>query len=184
MVEKHDATQHKFIPKIYVELKSQKGDSLQKALDQATSSMPQLVDGLRDFAMFLIIIKGHYIAFFEYHNDRSNLGEEGVPSYCGAVSFNHAHRYIEEDTAKRPTYKGMGSLDVGFEDEDPLSKIDGIFLDLMNKGHDVVVEEVLGWMKKHESLDITTEGSRSERPQGAVDTAAFPQNANDDEMAD
>ena len=54
----------------------------------------------------------------------------------------------------------------------------------MKKGNDVVVEEVLGWMKKHEPLDITTEGSRSERPQGAVDTAAFPQNANDDEMAD
>lgn len=153
VVEKYMEDSGTFVPKIYVELKSQKGDSLEKALKQSTSSLPQLVDNVEeDFAMFLIILKGHYIAFFEYHNDRSNLVEDGVPSYSGAVPFNHAPGYCRVNIPQRPRYRGVSYLDLGFDEGDANVRMEGIFLDLLRE--DVTVQRVLNWMKDHRPLDV------------------------------
>jgi hypothetical protein len=162
----HGERTYPFTPVIYVELKSKKGDSIEKGLDQATSNMTELVDNLgEDFAIFLIIIKEHYIAFFEYHYDRSNLVEDGVSSFKGAVPFNHAHSYdpsySEGGMTERPQYNGVDYLEVYLEEGDrPFMKMGGIFLDLVTEG--VTVQRVLNWMQKNKSLDITPRYPRTE----------------------
>lgn len=164
-----------------MELKSHGGDALKDALDQVTSSMPEVVDNIQDdFASFVIIIKGRLIAFFEYHNDATNLEEDEVPNFQGAVPFNHVHHYIKDDMPDRPYYKGSGSIQVPFERA--LKKMDGIFLDLLVE--DVVVQKVLYWMKDHRPLDLVAPALRSKARQRYVDSAPFPQMPEDVEMAD
>jgi hypothetical protein len=184
VVEKFDESTGSFTPVIYVELKSEKGDSTKKALEQSTSSMPELLDSMGgNFSTFLIIIKGHYIAFFEYHNDRSNLVEDGVPSYKGAVPFNHAPFYSKDVTPGRPEYRGVGSLEVFLEEKDPYF-MEGIFLDLLTE--DVTVQNVLNWMKDNHPLGLTglTPGRSSIKRVQGVDSAPFPHILEDDHMAD
>jgi hypothetical protein len=96
VVEKYQETpgsvgsKKNFYPHIFVELKSGKGDSLEKAVDLSTSSMGETVNNSADnFAIYMMIVKGKYVAFFQYHNDRTNLYEDGVPNTKGAISFNH-----------------------------------------------------------------------------------------------
>lgn len=127
-----------FFPHIFVELKSAKGDYLAKAVDQATSSMLETVDNLGSgFSMYLVIVKGNNIAFFEYHNDRSNLFEDGVQNTKGAISFNHVKPLTPDG---RPFYKGNGSLNEDFENGDANPKvIQGITLRLFTE--DVTVEK-------------------------------------------
>jgi hypothetical protein len=114
----HKGPRESFCPHIFVELKSAKGDSLEKAVNQATSSMAQSVDNLGgSFAIYLVIVKGKDIAFFEYHNDRSNLYEDGVQNHKGAIPYNRV-KYNALDIRRltgRPDYTGSGSLNVDFE---------------------------------------------------------------------
>lgn len=119
--------------------------------------MPQLVDNLQgDLAMFLIIIKGHYIGFYEYHNYRGVLGEDGVESYMGAIPFNRAPDHSKDNKPVRPYYKGVGRLKLSLEEdpeEDPLaSEVSGIYLDLLEDAVDV--EKVLEWMRDNSPLDV------------------------------
>lgn len=148
-----------FKPKIAVELKSAKGDSFMKALDQLTSSMVTLVDdlgneGLKDekagFAIFLILVKGRLIGFFEYHNDRSNLYEDSYLHHKGAVPFNMPQQKLPPG---RPHYKGTGL--VTYDDEyaatnQQLANMAGAFLDLEKDA--VRIQEVLLWMKNNNPL--------------------------------
>lgn len=170
-----------FSPHIFVELKSAKGDSLEKAVNQTTSSMPQTVDKAgKKYTMYLIIVKGKRIAFFEYHNDRDNLYYDGVLNTKGAIPFNHASFYASDpqDTLGRPKYKGTGQIQVDLElDLQPKVFLDGVFLDLITD--DVMVEKVLRWMKSHEPLDVdrseasTATGVLSAN-NSVIDSAPFP----------
>lgn len=79
------------------------GDDTEHALDQATSSLVQTMDTLgKDFSCFLIVVKGKSIGFFEYHNDRSVLMEDGVRHHYGAISFKDPQ---EPATDGRPYYR-------------------------------------------------------------------------------
>jgi hypothetical protein len=156
--EGFEGSKENFHPHIFVELKSAKGDSLKKALEQATSSMVQTVDELGEsFSIFLIITKGKYIAFFEYHNDRSNLDEDDVPNHKGAIPFNHVNsKHLEpQDLSRRPKYKGVDSLTVDTEGEGTEDRVmEGVYLNLLQD--DTVVEKVLRWMKENNPVDVTS----------------------------
>lgn len=136
-----------FKPKIFVEIKSNTGATTEKAIDQITSSMTLTVDRLGEsYACFLIIVRGKRIGFFEYHNDRSNLHEDGVVHHHGAISFNHPQQQVP---VVRPYYKGTGV--VSYQDEytnESLPDQEGVFLDLAVD--DVDVSRVLEWMKDNE----------------------------------
>lgn len=68
--------------------------------------------------MYLVIVKGKKLAFFEYHCDRTNLYEEGVLNTKGAIPFHHVQNYASDsqDLHGRPPYSGSGSLGVDFEE--------------------------------------------------------------------
>ncbi|KAL9006276.1 MAG: hypothetical protein Q9188_000967 [Gyalolechia gomerana] len=151
----HDLPKNLFKPKIAVELKSESGESLMEALDQLTSSMPTLVDDMgnqdkSNFNIFLIIIKGKSLGFFEYHNDRSNLYEDGIQHHLGAIPFNLPQQTVPSG---RPQYKGTGV--VTYKDEyakanEQLEDMSHAFLDLDKDA--VRIQQVLLWMKEHEPL--------------------------------
>lgn len=138
-----------FTPKVFIEIKSRQGDTTEKALDQVTSSMVQTVDRLGgDFACFIILVKGKQIGFFEYHNDRSNLAEDGVMHHYGAISFNNPQQPIP---TKRPFYRGAGY--VTHQDEYSYGYLppqDEVFLDLATE--DVTVQKIMDWMREQEPL--------------------------------
>lgn len=174
-----------FLPHIFVELKSAKGDSLEKAVNQSTSSMPESVDKLGgSFSMFLIIVKGKYIAFFEYHNDRSNLYEDGVLNTKGAIPFNLAQIFASDHKGldERPYYKGSGTLLEDNEDGDTGPEVmEGIFLPLDLE--DVKVEKVLTWMKEHDPLKVSKASTVpvGVPPSVPFDSARFPASMDIDE---
>jgi DNA polymerase type B, organellar and viral len=117
------------------------------SLNLLNQSLDKLCDS---FSMYLIIVKGKWIAFFEYHNDRSNLYEDGVLSTKGAVSFNHTKYYTLDPKllSERPHYTGSGGIRVSFEDGDKRPEVvEGVFLPLETE--DVTVEKVLRWIKDH-----------------------------------
>jgi hypothetical protein len=184
LVEKYTETtgsmgsKQNFSPHIFVELKSTKGDYLEKALGQATSSMPETVDNLGyTFSMYLIIVKGKHIAFFEYHNDRTNLYEDGVLNTKGAIPFNRVKNNASDRQrlVGRPHYTGSSSLNADFEDGDKRPEVmEGIFLPL--DAEDVTVEWVLRWMKDNEPLDVSEASTVpvGVPPSVPFDSAPFP----------
>lgn len=140
-----------FVPKIAVELKSGRGDNVNKALDQSVDSLVTLVDNLAgDFSIYIIILRGKSIGFFEYHNDRSNLYEEGVRHHRGAIPFNLPQQNCPPG---RPTYRGTGT--VTFQDEyaeanERLPDMANAFL-LIEKDSPAI-QNVLNWMKHNPPL--------------------------------
>lgn len=138
-----------FTSKIFLELKSGTGDSFEKALNQVTSSLVTLTDRKEQTSIFVIVMKGKKIGFFEYHNDRSNLSEEGIPQYLGLVPFN-----LPNSVAGRPKYAGTGNLPYKEDkNEEPRFDIRGGFLDIIIDH--VTVGQVLLWMKYNMPLNIT-----------------------------
>lgn len=74
------------------EIKKHKGDRMENALNQAISGLIQTMDetgNQRDnmFELYVIVQRGVNIGFFEYHNDVSNLEEEGIKNFRGCVSL-------------------------------------------------------------------------------------------------
>lgn len=135
-----------FVPKIALELKGGKGKSLIEAINQSVASMVTLVDDIgEDFSIFLIIVRGKTLGFFEYHNNRNDLYQEAVQHHYRALPFN-----LPQQTSPpgRPFYKGTGL--VPFEDEyagpnERLEDMAGAFLDIEKDS--VTIQNVLNWMK-------------------------------------
>lgn len=144
-----------FVPKIAIELKSASGKSLSKALALAALSMPRLVDDLQEeFSIFLIIMKGKSVAFFEYHNDRALLTEQGYQHYHRAIPFNHpdlarpgrpqyqtTHGYSQTGIRSRISVAWLFHWDScqqmakhGFQHHNPLKDVD-VFQDVMPPDH-------------------------------------------------
>ena len=162
-----------FLPKIFVEIKSAKGKNFVAALEQLTSSLSQTIGEIeQDFSCFLILAKGRRICFFEYHNDRSNLTEDGYLHYHGAVPFNHPLTIPEgrvpilpSETQKpyrglskglppeRPRYTGVGKFPHRDEykgDEIETMAGRGYILDLDADRN--TVRDVLKWMSTNSPL--------------------------------
>lgn len=136
----------KFRPKIFVEIKSTIGDSIEKATDQVTKALPVIMDEFGgNFDCFLIVVRGSRLAFYEYHNDRSNLTEDRLIHYHGAIPFNHPQ--IKPPLIGRPSYDALGDFPYRDEYLDDVAKQQfgmGYILGLTE--HDDTIQEVLRWM--------------------------------------
>ena len=146
--------QGQFVPKIAVELKSASGKTLIQALAQVAKSVVELAgDEVQNpyFAMFIIVVKGRLIGFFEYHNDRSHLAEEGFLHYRGAVPFNRPQQNFPTG---RPTYRGTGT--VPLDDEyfgGSYAQHEGMKNAFLDIGTDsAAINLVLNWMKHNGPL--------------------------------
>jgi hypothetical protein len=142
----------KFRPKIFVEIKSVIGDKIQKATDQVTEALPVTLDELGgEFDCFLIVVRGAKLAFYEYHNDRNNLTEDGIKHYHGAIPFNHPQ--VKPLPAGRPSYSGHGDFQYRDEYKDDVAKEQfgmGYIIGLTE--HDNIIQEVLRWMSANSPI--------------------------------
>lgn len=79
------------------EFKRPKGTRFEDALKQLAEAIPLAVDSLGysssndNFEIFAVVVIGTDIGFFEYHNARSNLDEEGIDHFNGCVSFTTSY---------------------------------------------------------------------------------------------
>lgn len=151
-LEKFSPDENKFRPKIFVEIKSIIGDNIQKATDQVTEALQVILDDFGgDFDCFLIVVRGSRLAFYEYHNDRSNLTEQGLKHYHGAIPFNHPQ--VKDLPAGRPSYSGFGDFPDRDEYTDDVAKQEfgmGYILGLTE--HDDTIQEVLRWMSANSPI--------------------------------
>lgn len=71
-------------PHVLTEYKSVKGDRFEKALDQTVDDYAETMDAAGQqsgvYDVFIVIIKGTKIGFFEYHND-TDLDVYGIPNF-------------------------------------------------------------------------------------------------------
>ena len=74
-------------PAIFVEIKKVGGDSFVKTMTQAAESAVRASDMKDDFAVFLIVVRGEDIGFFEYYNFRTLLDDEEVENFEGLISL-------------------------------------------------------------------------------------------------
>ena len=84
-------------PHLFYELKKEGGARIEDALTQTTNSITETMDQQGSsralkYDAFVVIQRGMEIAFFEYHNDASNLNEEGVDNVDGCVSLTQTHK--------------------------------------------------------------------------------------------
>ena len=146
-IEKFNPDTQEFTPKIFVELKRRTGDSIKTACNQITDSLPQTIESKgMQHDCYIIVVKGKKIAFFEYHNDRSNLDEDGHIHYRGLIPFNHPQTSFV--ILGRPSYIGQGnftSCDSDNEDE----KKTGWGYTLELDSDCSTVKDVLSWMSGH-----------------------------------
>lgn len=102
---------------LMMELKSSKGDRFEVGLNQVSSHIAETVENQVD--LFIIIQRGTKIGFFEYHNDRTNIDEEGIPHFRGCISLtqdyyagDHFQRVLEEKPAGLlPLYHDTDNLE-------------------------------------------------------------------------
>lgn len=77
------------------ELKKKGGDRFEKALCQLIASIDNTLSeegyALSRFETFAVVMCGEKIGFFEYHQDRDNLDEEGIAHFEGMVSLTTSY---------------------------------------------------------------------------------------------
>ena len=163
LVEKYNSagsvrtTRERFVPRIFLELKSGKGASLERAMEQATSSLVTITDRMtdKDFSLFLAVVKGNHIGFFEYHNDRRNLYEDRTPQCLGAVPFNLVPR-TPQTPPGRPYYPliGTGRIPCKVDVYDKERKdMPANFLEFQKD--DALIQEMFNWMNGNNPSNIT-----------------------------
>ena len=117
-----------------LELKKTGGDRMEKALVQLCEAIPETIDTKGNtpgdegqFEVFAVVQCGLNIAFFEYHQDQSNLDEEDIPHFRGCVSLtegyklNGVYQCLMEQLPQgmKPLYHDYGRLK---KEEDDLQK--------------------------------------------------------------
>jgi len=77
------------------ELKRKEGGRMEDAVDQVIRAVVETIDEQgqesRAFDVFLVVQRGLDIVFFEYHNNVSDLEEEGIPNFDGCISLTQAY---------------------------------------------------------------------------------------------
>ena len=81
-----------------MELKKTGGDRMEKALVQLCDAIAETIDTKGNtpsdedqFEVFAVVQCGLNIAFFEYHQDQSNLDEDEIPHFRGCVSLTQGN---------------------------------------------------------------------------------------------
>lgn len=146
-IENFNPDNKQFTPKIFVELKRRTGDSIKTACDQITGSLPQIIESKgKQHDCYVIVVKGKKIAFFEYHNDRSNLDEDDHIHYRGLIPFNHPQTSFV--LPGRPRYIGQGNF-TSCDSDDEYEKKTGWGYTLELDSDCSTVKDVLSWMSGH-----------------------------------
>lgn len=75
---------------LFMELKSSTGsDRFEEAVAQIVNQITETMeDGIE---AYVVVQRGTKIGFFEYHNDISNLDEDGIPHFMGCVSLTQSY---------------------------------------------------------------------------------------------
>lgn len=74
---------------LFMELKSTQGDRLEDALAQLVEEIEETMEYIIE--AYFVVQRGTKIAFFEYHNDVSNLDEEDIPHFRGCISLTQGY---------------------------------------------------------------------------------------------
>lgn len=77
------------IPHLIMEFKSPTGDSIMQAVRQTVAEIAETMEEVIE--AYVVVMRGKKIAFFEYHNDRTNLDEERIPNLLGCVSLTQGY---------------------------------------------------------------------------------------------
>jgi hypothetical protein len=94
------------------------GVRIEDGLAQLAQAIPLAIEesGCKsgdEFETFAVVMVGTDIAFFEYHNDVSNLDEEGIEHFKGCVSLTQPHKVggqMKEAFTKNQTPKNLRTL--------------------------------------------------------------------------
>lgn len=84
-------------PYLFMELKSRTGDRLEEALNQVVEEIAETMES--SIEAYVVVQRGTKIAFFEYHNDISNLDDEGIPHFRGCISLTQSYNIQGKEKA-------------------------------------------------------------------------------------
>lgn len=96
VIEKMNSQNTDAYPYFLMELKSSDGDRLEDALAQTVQDIEETMENTIE--AYIVVQRGTKIGFFEYHNDISNLDEEGIPHFRGCVSLTQTYTIEGVDT--------------------------------------------------------------------------------------
>jgi hypothetical protein len=75
---------------LIMELKSSIGNRFEDAVSQVVNEIAETLEEVIE--AYVVVQRGLKIGFFEYHNDVSNLDEEGIPHFKGCISLTQNYR--------------------------------------------------------------------------------------------
>jgi hypothetical protein len=76
------------VPYAFVEVKSLVNSNFNNILDQLYNSILASVDCMENFSVYVIAMKGTYIAFFQFYSFIPLLDEYGIVHYKGFIPLN------------------------------------------------------------------------------------------------
>jgi hypothetical protein len=148
------------IPHIFVECKSKKGDSFNKAVDQLTEASRITSDEKSECqSLWFIVTRNDKIGFYLYSNDRCNLEEDGIPNYNGAIPVNQLKLIKEKFNLRLGVelpdwldYKGKGNFPV--ENKSPSEKgAIGHWLSIRDDAP--MVRKLMDWIRDTDPIDLS-----------------------------
>jgi hypothetical protein len=74
---------------LLIELKSSNGDRFEDALAQVVAEKEETLEIQTE--VYIVVLRGTKIGFFEYHNDVSNLDEEDISHFKGCISLTQGY---------------------------------------------------------------------------------------------
>jgi hypothetical protein len=150
---------NKLTPHIFVECKSKKGDSFNKAVHQLTEASQITADELSgNYSLWFIVTRNDKIGFYLYSNDRSNLEEDGIPNYNGAIPVNQLKFLQKKHNIKLGVslpdwldYKAKGKFPV--EEEKKKGATFGHYLSIKDDAPRVRL--LMDWIRDTDPIDLS-----------------------------
>ena len=153
---------NEIIPHIFVECKSKKGESINKAVDQLTeASRSTSEDKSERQSLWLIVTRYDNIGFYLYSNDRCNLEEDGIPNYKGAIPVNQLKLIEKKFNIKLDvelpdwlSYKGKGKFPVEEKDfsKNEMAAV-GHYLSIKDDAQ--IVKKLMDWVRDTDPIDLS-----------------------------
>jgi len=106
----HTAQGYQFATHLLMELKANKPTvRFEEALAQVVDEIQEAMEN--QIEVFVVVQCGMKIGFFEYHNDQSNLDEEGIPHFRGCIYLTQIYNIGNAPAQVVPNLpQGLGRL--------------------------------------------------------------------------